>query len=120
MGLIFFVIAILICISAFVARLNVPKMIRKGYTRLPSKYNDFDNLLSSIRAAYYKPKDYAEKLAIKLGMPDHQLTPIELDYVEHIIVNSKIVIYKFMCFRYATVCMLVGMICTVLVKFSGI
>ncbi|OUR95517.1 hypothetical protein A9Q84_16930 [Halobacteriovorax marinus] len=111
-----FALAILICVSSFVARLNIPKMMKKGKQELPEKYVSFNNLLSSIRLAHYKPEEYTKQLAHKLGRDEKEVTQLDIDYAEHIIVNSMIIITKYRCFHYATLCMMVGMCSAITVK----
>lgn len=115
-SLVSFAIAIIICVSSFVPRLNIPKMMRKERTKLPEQYGDFNNLLSSIRMAYYLPNEYVKELLVKIGKPDNVITLIDVDYSEHIIVNSKIVLFKFKCFHNAMIFMLLGMVGSIIVK----
>ena len=46
-SILFFSIAILICIVSFMAQLNIPKMMREKKHAKPKTSADFDNLLST-------------------------------------------------------------------------
>lgn len=118
LSLVFFSTTIIICVYSFVPVLNIPKLMNKKHKKMPSNFGDFNNLLSSIRLGSYDPKEYAESLAIKINQPDRVILPIDMDYAEHIVVNSKIVLFKFKCFQGAMVCMLFGMVLGIAVKMA--
>ncbi|MCO4755800.1 MAG: hypothetical protein KC478_15065, partial [Bacteriovoracaceae bacterium] len=105
---------------SIIGRLNIPKMMKQEKDHLPKKYENFDNLLSSLRLAYYCPVDYANSVMNKLNLKDHELLPIEIDFAEHIISNAKVVLFKLKCFRAATICMLIGAFLIVLLKFASL
>jgi hypothetical protein len=118
LSLVFFSTTIIVCVYSFVPVLNIPKLMGKKHKKMPSNFGDFNNLLSSIRLGSYDPKEYAESLATKINLLDKEILPIDMDYAEHIIVNSKIVLFKFKCFQIAMVCMLFGMILGMAVKIA--
>ena len=101
---------------SFIAQLNIPKMMKMKGMMGSKKHSDFDNLLSSLRMAEYLPKDYAKKLAEKNNLAGYEPSPLEIDYAEHVIVNAKVILYKFNCFRYATISMMLGMLCIIVIK----
>ena len=103
---------------SIIGRLNIPKMMKQKKDHLPKKYENFDNLLSSLRLAYYCPEEYARSVMNKLHLKDHELLPIEIDYAEHIISNAKVVLFKLKCFSAASICLLVGAVLIIMIKFS--
>jgi hypothetical protein len=77
-------------------------------SKMPKKYGDFDNLLSSIRMVHYHPNDYANALVKKMNLKGYELKPYDIDLSEHIITNATVILYKFKCFKWATLTMLIG------------
>lgn len=120
LSLLFFSITIIVCVYSFVPVLNIPKLMNKEHKKMPSNFGDFNNLLSSIRLGSYDPKEYAESLSMKINQQNRVLLPIDMDYAEHIVVNSKIILFKFKCFQAAMICMLLGMVIGITVKMIPI
>jgi len=120
MSLLSFSVAIIITVYSFVPILNIPRVMNKEKKKLPKHYNGFNNLLSSIRISHYGHKDYVENLLAKVEEDNIQIKGIDLDYSEHIIVNSKVVLFKFKCFHRAMIFMLIGTVCAIIVKLAGI
>jgi hypothetical protein len=119
-SLLFFAFSIVITVYSFIPILNIPRMMKKKKPTLPEDYNSFNNLLSSLRIAHYGYKDYTNNLLAKLEDPEIRVAEVDLDYSEHIIVNSKVVLFKFKCFHSAMVCMLIGTITAIIVKLAGL
>ncbi|MFT6633909.1 MAG: hypothetical protein ACJAS4_003882 [Bacteriovoracaceae bacterium] len=116
-GLALFTLGIIVSLLAIVARWNIPRLMRNQHKLSPPPHlAKFDNILSSIRVCYFTPEEFARLLATKLGLTNHQISPIEIDFAEHIIANSKVIIFKYKCFRFGMVCMIIGVLCTITVK----
>lgn len=120
LSILFFSTTILICSVSFIAQLNIPKMMKQRKRSFTKKNMEFDNLISSLKMAQYLPNDYVAKLAHKHNQPNHKPSPLEVDYAEHIIVNAKVILFKFNCFRTAMVCMISGLFFVIIIKILSI
>jgi hypothetical protein len=114
--LLLFSVSILICVISLMARLNIPKMMKKKKVISIDSNEKFDNVLSSLKMSVHTPQTYVTKLAEKLNKPDYEPLPLEVDYAEHIIVNSRIILFKFRCFQCATIATMAGVTCFILIK----
>lgn len=106
------VLAASLCLLSFLPRTRLPWL---GSMRRPSPE---DNLLFYADIACYDPRTFLETLYSRSGVRSGQPNPLEEDYAEQIIVNSRIALAKFRFFSLAlwiTISALLTPVATILV-----
>jgi hypothetical protein len=99
-GLALFTLGIIVSLLAIVAKWNIPRLMRNQHKLSPPPHL----------------AKFARLLADKLGLTNHQISPIEIDFTETIIANSKVIIFNYKCFRFRMVCMIIGVLSTITVN----
>jgi hypothetical protein len=68
------------------------------------------NLLFYGHLATYAPEELVEELRMRMGLCNQQILPIHLEYAQQIIVNSRIALHKYRCFKISALMVLAGVV----------
>lgn len=81
-----------------------------GITKAGKKPSLQTNLLFYGHLAAYAPKELVEELQERMGLGKQQILPIHLEYAQQIIVNSRIALHKYHCFRISALMVFAGVV----------